>query len=185
MRRSGKKFLIDFESLDVEADEFDDVDAAGIHVLSNRVHGDAGCTLWREIICAGADGRERDGAGLVLLGKFEATSVAVGEEFVFVLVASMPDGANGVKHPFGGKMESGSCLRVSSGTAVKLAASGEELGTSRAMDGAVNTPAAKQGGIGCIHDGIDDLAGDVSLNGDEFGHFQISGFDDTRRVTDG
>lgn len=185
MRRSREKFLVDFESLAVEADEFDDGDAAGIDMLANGIDGDASCALGREVVRAGADGWKCDGSYAVLLGEFEATSVAIGEEFIFVTVASMPDRANGVKDPFGGKTEAGSCLRVSSGAAMKSAAFGEEFRAGCIVDRAINSASPEQRGIGCIHDGIDGLLRDVSLNGDEFGHFQISGFDDTGRVTEG
>ena len=172
MIRSGEKFLVDFESLAVEADELHHLDAACFDMLTDSVDGDASGAFRRKRVDTGADGGKCDGADLMLLGEFEATAVATRQELVFFVVASMPDGANSVEDPFGRKLEARSGLGIPCGAAVKFAARGEKLWASRIVDGAIDTSAAEQRGVGSIHDCVDLLFGDVALHCDEFGHLE-------------
>jgi hypothetical protein len=71
-------------------------------VLANCLDGDSRCAVGWKRINAGADGGECDGARVVLPGEFEASAVAAGEEIVFVAIASMPDGTDGMEDPLGG-----------------------------------------------------------------------------------
>jgi hypothetical protein len=101
MSGSGEKLVVDFECFAVEADECHGLDAAGINVTAYCFDGDAGCAVRRKGVDAGADGWEGYGASSMLPGKLEAATVAVCEKDGLVVVASMPDGADGVKDPFG------------------------------------------------------------------------------------
>ena len=77
-----------------------------------------------------------------------------------------------MKNPFGRELESGSSFGVSGGAAMEFSARGQELRPGRTMDGAVDTSTAEQRGVGCIHDRVDLLFGDVALDSGEFGHLE-------------
>jgi hypothetical protein len=175
MRVRGDKSVVGFECVATETDESNEFHAAGAYELTNCFDRDTGGPFRWKSVDACADGWESDGADVVLPGKFETTPVAVGEEIVFAAIAPVPDGTDCVEDPLGGKFEAGGSFRVSGRTAVKFAAGGEEVRASGTMDGAVNTTTAKQRSVGCIHDGVDLLVRDVSLNCGEIGHVRISG----------
>jgi hypothetical protein len=144
MSGSGEKLVVDFECFAVEADECHGLDAAGINVTAYCFDGDAGCAVRRKGVDAGADGGEGYGADIVLLGEFKAVAITACEKIVFAAIASVPDRADGVENPFGGKLEAGSGFCVSGGAAVEFAAGSEEFGAGGAVDSAIDPAAPKE-----------------------------------------
>ncbi len=132
--------------------------------------GDAGGSVGWKAINAGTDRGEGDGADLVLGCQFKTAAVAGGEFLVFVVVSSAPDGPDGVKDPLGRKAEAGSSFGFTGSAAIQIAAGVEQFGAGGAMDGAVDTAAAEQRGVGRVDDDIDVQCGDVAGDGDELGH---------------
>jgi len=181
---SGEEFVVDVESLRVEANEDDGIYAAGIDVKSDCVDGDAGCTIRWKRVDAGADGGKCDGADLMLAGEFKTAAVAACEEIVFIAVASMPDGADGVEDPFGRESETGSGLGVAGGAALKFAAGSKKFGAGGAMNGSIDAATAEERGIRGVHDRVNSLCCDVILDCDQLGHANLR-FDDTPRDLDG
>ena len=98
----GEKLIVYFQSLQIEANELDDFNAASRDVLANCLDRDSRCAVGWKRINAGADGGKCDGVGIVLPSEFEAATVAAREETVFVAIASMPDRTDGVEDPLGG-----------------------------------------------------------------------------------
>lgn len=116
--------------------------------------------------------------------ELEAAAIAACEEIVFFVLAAVPDGADGVEDPIGGKVEAGGSFCISGGAAVEFSAGGEEPGAGSAVDGAIDTAAAEQRGVCCVDDGVNLLSGYVSLQGNELGHVRIR-LDDTPGWMDG
>jgi hypothetical protein len=69
-------------------------------------------------------------------------------------------------------MESWCGFRVSGGAAAEFAAFGEQFWAGGAMNCPVYPAASKQRCVGCIHNGINVQGGNVSLFGDQFGHWR-------------
>lgn len=167
---SGKEPFVDLECVIVETNEVHEFDTGACDVGIDGGNGDAGGAFGREAVDARANGRKGDGANLVLGGEVETAAIAAGEQLVFVLRATMPDGPDGVKDPLGRKMKAGRGFGVAGGTAMQLAAGGEEFRTSGAVNCAIDPSTAEKRGIGCVDDCIDVEAGDVARNRDELGH---------------
>jgi hypothetical protein len=133
-------------------------------------YGNARGTLQRKAVHAGADCREGNGTNGVLAGEFQAAAVATGEKLVLAVCAAVPDGADGMKDPFGRQTEAGRGLGIAGRAAMELAAGFEKLRAGSPVNGAINTSAAEQGRIGSVDDGVYGELGDVSGDGDEPGH---------------
>ena len=111
----------------------------------------------------------------MLLCELQAGTVAVREEFIFVMLTSAPDGADSMEDPPGMQSEAWSSLGISGVAPVEFAAGSEKLGTGCPVNSAIDTTAAEQRGVGCIDDGVNSLCCDVSLYRDEFCHLRTSG----------
>jgi hypothetical protein len=144
MSGRGEKFVVNLQSVATEADECDGVYPAGSYMAANCIDGDAGCAVGGKRVDAGADGGEGYGADIVLLGEFKAVAITACEKIVFAAIASVPDRADGVENPFGGKLEAGSGFCVSGGAAVEFAAGSEEFGAGGAVDSAIDPAAPKE-----------------------------------------
>ena len=65
-------------------------------------------------------------------------------------------------HPASREPAAGSRFRVTRRATAEQAALGQDLGASRAMDGAVHSTAAQERGVGRVHDRMDALLGEVA-----------------------
>lgn len=89
------------------------------------MEGDAGGRFGGVAVGAGADGGEGDGVDGVLLGEGKAATVALGEQFGFLVLAALPDGADGVDDPTGGEVVAFGDAGFAGGAAAEGAALGE------------------------------------------------------------
>jgi hypothetical protein len=118
----------------------------------------------------------------MLSGEFKTTPIAVLEQVVFVMAASIPYRPDSVKNPLCRELECGRRLGVSGFATVQFAALGEQLGAGGSMYGSVYTPATEQGRVRGVHDRVYTYGRDIPLDGDELRHslqLQIFRFDDT------
>ena len=141
--RVGEQMLIDAQRLVIETDEGNLFDAAFFDARAHGGDGDfCGALRW-EAIDASADG----GKGERLCSKFmcelKAATITAGQEIVFAMSTTVPDGADGVKYPFGRQAKAGGSFGIACGAAVELAAGREQLGACGAVNGSVYASAAE------------------------------------------
>src|SRR6266851_3864280 len=87
----------------------------------------------------------------------------------------MPYRADGMNHVARGQLIAAGDLGLAGRAALKRSALGEEIGSGRAMDGAVDTAAAQQRSIGGVDDGVDGKPGDVADDDFETGAVRLGG----------
>src|SRR5215831_20421592 len=106
----------------------------------------------------------------MLLCQFETAAIAALEQVVFVVAAAMPYRTDSVKDPFGGQVKARCGLGVSGSAAAQFAAFCQQFRPCRTVNGAVDSAATQERGIGRVHDCIHSLGRDVTLHGNQFGH---------------
>lgn len=129
--------------------------------LGNGGNCDAGRAIGGEAIDAGGDGRKGDRRQRVGLTEFERAAIAGGEQPILAGVAAVPDRPDGVNHVSGRQPIAPGDPGVASRAATKRAAFGEQFGTGAAMDGPVDSAAAKQRRIRGVDDGVNAQRGDI------------------------
>jgi hypothetical protein len=122
--------------------------------IDNGLDGNAGRTIRGETINACRDGGVRDRAEAVGLTELKGAPIARREQRIFVLMAAVPDRANGMDHVFGGEPIALGDLGVAGLAAAKRAAFGEQLRPGGAVDGAIDATTAEQRGIRGVDDGV-------------------------------
>jgi hypothetical protein len=115
--------------------------------IGNGLDGNAGRTIRGETINACRDSGVRDRAEAVDLTELKPAAIAGAKQRIFVLMAAVPDRADGMDHVFGGEPVAHGDLGVAGFAAAKRAAFGEQLGPGGAVDGAIDATAAEQRGI--------------------------------------
>lgn len=154
--------LINLQRVRAETNELHHLNSAIFDVRADGLDGDLCCRFRWISIDTCADGRKRDGARSMLLCQFQTAPVAASKKLWLVLRAAVPYRTNSMKDPFGWKPEAGSGLCIASGTAVQFAAGFEQFRPSCAVNCAVYASAAKQRGIGCVHNGINLKSRDIA-----------------------
>src|SRR5205823_624533 len=106
----------------------------------------------RIAVDARRDRREGDRGETVLVRKLKRAAVAVGKELRLAVQTAAPHGADGMDHITRRQAVAAGDLGIARRAALECAALAEEIGTRFAVNGAIDTAAAKQR---CIC-GIDD-----------------------------
>ena len=93
----------------------------------------------------------------------KATSIATREQFVFAVIAVVPDRADRVNDPFGGQFVAARDFGLAGGATAERAAFRQQLRARRAMNRAVHTATAEQRRVGGIHNRVHALLRDVAF----------------------
>ena len=123
----------------------------------------AGRAIGRKAVDARGDRREGDRAQAVRFGQCQRAGVSVGQQPLLVGIAALPDRPDRVDDVPGLQPVAARDLGLAGLAAAERAAFGEQLRPGGAMDGAVHAPAAEQGRLGRVDDGVHVEAGDVGL----------------------
>ena len=172
---SLEEMVVDAPRFLAETDEEDFDDSAGFDVGADALDGNAGSQIGGVVVDPCADGRKRDGMNAMLPREFQASAIAGGQKVGFAMVSAAPYWPNGVEDPSGREAEARGGFGVSGVAAVQFAAGGEQFWAGCAVNGAVHSAAAQQGGVGGVDDGVNREAGDVSRNCGEPGHGFLRG----------
>ena len=147
--------LIIFGIFRSEAADDDLALVAVAEVLGEHTLGNAGGLGLGEAVDTGADAGEGDALQAVLLGQTHGGVVTGGEQLALVLVATIPDGSDGMDDFLTRQTVGIGHLALPRLAAAQRAAFLQQLDTCRPVDGAIYTTAAQQTPVGGIHDCID------------------------------
>ena len=129
-----------------------------------RAKRDLGRVLDGVAVDAGRDRREGHRAAAQLIGDLESTAVAGGEELGLALIPAAPDRPDGVDHVPRREIAGRRGLGVTRGAAAEAAALLENRRAAGTVDRPVDAAAAEQRLVGRVHDRVDVLLRDVTLN---------------------
>lgn len=101
----------------------------------------------------------------MLVSELEAAPIAVCKELILISGSVVPDRTYGVEDKLRRKTEARGGLGVACFTAVELSTGLDKRWPCGAMNGPVNAPAAQQGRVCSVYDGIDGQGGDVCEGG--------------------
>ena len=114
-------------------------------LMARSPEGDLGGSLDRVAVHTGRDRGERDGAAAELSSDLEGAPVARGKELGLVLIAAVPDWADGVDDVLRRKLAGGRRFRIAGLAAAKREGLLEDRGAAGAMDRPVHAaPAAER-----------------------------------------
>src|SRR6266403_3353650 len=118
-------------------------------------------------VAKGAGGYRRQGQGFysVIVGHADALTIATGERFGLVLLASSIHGANGMNYIFGGQSSAGGDDSFAGGQRAVLGhdavALVQDRGAARVVNRSIHATATEQRGIRGVDDSFGSLLGDV------------------------
>jgi len=133
-----------------------------LEMIACRLNRDCRGTIGREEEPAGRNSGKGYGRQAVVVRKLERAAVAAGQEIVFANIAALPHRAHGVDDVARGQLVAHGDLRIARLAAIEGAAGDRKFGTSRSMNGTVDSAAAEQRTVGGIDDGINLQLGDVA-----------------------
>ena len=140
-------------------------------VLGEDALGDKGGLGLGKTVDTGADAGEGDALKMVFLGQTHGRIVTGGQQLALVLVATIPDGSDGMDDFLTRQTVGIGYLALPRLAAAQRAAFLQQLNTCRPVDGAIYTSAAQQTPVGSIHDRIDFERRDIPYyNLDSFFH---------------
>jgi len=123
--------------------------------------------VFGEMVDAGADIGEGDGAEVVFHGQGQCVAVAIRQQAGLVMAAAVPDRSDGMDDPFGGKPAACGDDGLACCAAALFCPDGLAFGQDRrsacAMDGAVDAAPAEQGAVSRVDDGVGCHFRDVAL----------------------
>ena len=133
----------------------------GIEKNKGRRDGNPGGFFNRIAVDTATDGGERKRSDFFLCGQIQTVCIACGEQGAVRWHAAV-NRADGMDDIIGRQTKAGRYPGFTGGAPADLAAGGQQFRTGGAVDGAVNTPAAQQRGIGGIDNGTNLQAGDIA-----------------------
>ena len=107
---------------------------------------------------------KRHGLDAVLDDERETTPITTREQFILAVMAVVPDRADGVNDPLGGKFVTACDFGLTRRATAERAAFRQQLRPGGAMDGAIHTAAAEQCCVGGIHHCLHALLSNVASN---------------------
>jgi hypothetical protein len=152
----------------VEADNDDTLKVwVCLELFCNFPKGDERGTFDGEAVRAGADRGKRDTRQRMLSCKLEGIPVTIGEQLVFVLVPSVPNGTHGMDNVLRRKIIAFRDFCPAGRASVEGAAFLEESGPGCAVDCAIDASTTQQRGIRRVDNRVDGLLCDVALKNGE------------------
>lgn len=148
---------------------------AGAEMLGEDAFGDAGGFGLGEAVDTGADAGEGDALQAVFLCQTHGGVVTGGQQLALVVIATIPDGSDGMDHLLTGQQIGIGHLALPRLAATECTALLQQLDTSGPVNGAIYSPTAQQTPVGGIHDRIDLERRDISY--DNLDSFHIDGKD--------
>jgi hypothetical protein len=88
------------------------------------------------------------------MAQLDGAAIAGSQQRILAMASAVPDGANGMNHMPRGQTVSLGNFGAAGLATTERATFGEELGTGRAMDRAVDAASAEEPGIRGVDDGV-------------------------------
>ena len=100
----------------------------------------------------------------MFFGQSQRVPIATRQEFVFITLAAVPDGSDGVNDPFGSKAISFGDLGFAGIASIERPAFFQKLGAGGAVNRSIDTSAAQETLIGGVDNRVHGKRGDIALN---------------------
>src|SRR5713226_4208275 len=100
----------------------------------------------------------------MFFGQSQRVPIATRQEFVFITLAAVPDGSDGVNDPFGPKAISFGDLGFAGITSIERPTFFRELGAGGAVNCSIDASAAQETLVGGVDNRIDVKRGNIALN---------------------
>ena len=101
----------------------------------------------------------------MLFHQRETTSITAREQFILAVTAVVPDRADGMNDPFGGKFVAARDFGLAGGAAAECAAFRQQFRPGGAMNRAIHPAAAEQRRVRGIHNRVHALPRDIAGDG--------------------